>query len=949
MADVISLILTAKNDASKTITQVEKDIQKLSKSMNSVSNVDKTISAIGTGLAIGAFAATAKELMDVTAAASQAGASLSRLRTSFQDLATQNGTSGNEIFLAIDKITQGTLSQSQIMEQANAAMLLGVANTGKEFETLAKIAVDRGRAMGIGMEYAFESIVKGVGRLSPLILDNLGIVIDADKTYAEYAKTIGKTADQLTDLEKRQALISRLEIEVADFDLNSVNDAMSAWEKFSAAQQNATAAAGEWLNKNGFVIESINALTTALNIFAGNTSDDPVVMLKGLEEQLKKTSGAAQNTGPIREYFTWLEETGAVGKDDPLLGFLEDLTNQIDGVNFDKIQAIREEIKKLKEAIALEGMEDKGAKRIDSSWELYKATQDTNAELAMMEEYVDRVAKQLGGGKEEAKGLVSETIKTAGSLQAAIPALNDLIEGLRVAKENAAAMVSAINGAQSGFMSAVMGAFDASGFDQSVIDAAKQTQVAFDQALASIENAGYSLYDTEAAVMIVEREASSAFLAITDSINEAERATGGVSDATKTLTKDYQNLQGIVEGLLSSATADIGGLDLDSILPREDAINENARRLAAIANEGLINQPWLEEFKQEAPGVWGDLMLKAAMGTDVKTAAAQILRNFQDGLRPDLIDKGKLKEIAKRMFVVDQETKALVDEVATELANEMGISIEEARKVVGSAAGVKRELTAEEKQAIVDEKLAGLKAFVGFDFGEKKDAIQPGIDKGILDKDGNMVFNAKINFDTSSYPVTLAAFTTPQENADGSTPEATGLSIAPTIDTSSVTAQIADLSSSIGAMEPVVVPITFDSTTADASAKDTFAKWANGFLNPENVSLFGVMFSTSFANALIEQSPALNTIGMQTGAYIFDGFVEHGTGAAIAGELATQLLAAQSGIESSALSTGRIWGETFLSIISGNVPMQLVSILTDLITPEVINAIRLRQSQTGAQ
>ena len=80
-------------------------------------------------------------------------------------------------------------------------------------------------------------------------------------------------------------------------------------------------------------------------------------------------------------------------------------------------------------------------------------------------------------------------------------------------------------------------------------------------------------------------------------------------------------MQGIVGGLLSTAHWDIGGLDLDAILPREDAISENARRLAAIANEGLIDQPWLEEFKNEAPGTWPDLMLKVARGTDVKTAA----------------------------------------------------------------------------------------------------------------------------------------------------------------------------------------------------------------------------------------------------------------------------------------------------------------------------------------
>ncbi|MEI2610870.1 MAG: hypothetical protein V9G20_19745 [Candidatus Promineifilaceae bacterium] len=40
--------------------------------------------------------------------------------------------------------------------------------------------------------------------------------------------------------------------------------------------------------------------------------------------------------------------------------------------------------------------------------------------------------------------------------------------------------------------------------------------------------------------------------------------------------------------MLSGALSPDIGFDPSSILPREDDINENARRLAAIANEGII-------------------------------------------------------------------------------------------------------------------------------------------------------------------------------------------------------------------------------------------------------------------------------------------------------------------------------------------------------------------------
>ena len=88
--------------------------------------------------------------------------------------------------------------------------------------------------------------------------------------------------------------------------------------------------------------------------------------------------------------------------------------------------------------------------------------------------------------------------------------------------------------------------------------------------------------------------------------------------------------------MLSGALSPDIGFDPAGMLPREDDINENARRLAAIANEGIANQPWLEEFKATAPQAWSDIMAQVAAGVDAKTAAATIYRDFQSGLRPDL-------------------------------------------------------------------------------------------------------------------------------------------------------------------------------------------------------------------------------------------------------------------------------------------------------------------------
>lgn len=957
MADIIQLILTAKNDASKTITQVEKDITRLQKSGSNISNVDKALGALGTGLAIGAFSATVGMIVDGTAQLSQAGANVDRLRYSFEALAAQNGISGAQITSAIESVTQGTLSQQQIMEQANAAMLLGVADTADEFSTLAKIAVDRGRAMGISMEAAFESIVKGVGRMSPLILDNLGIVIDADTTYATYAKTIGKTADALTDLEKRQALLARLKIEVADFDPNVVNDAASAWEKLAAAQANAAAAAGSWINTNAGSIGVLTAITQALDISAGQMSSDPVVKLKGLTAELKQLTDAAKDTNSIRELYDLIyKSTGT--KEGPGMDLLNALGGGIEGNTLEAIKEVRAEINGIRDVMNEDWKTANMGKILPSpekAAELAAELQAAADELATIEDYTKQVASQMGEGKEEAAGLVRATIDTAGSLQNAIPALNALVDGFRQAKEEAAAMVSAINGATSGFSSAVMGAFEDSGFNMDVIEAAKASRIAFDQALVSIEDAGYSLYDTEAAAMMAEAQFSESFLAISAAVDESTKSIGGAANKTVQLTKEFQNLQGIVEGLLSTATQDIGGLDLESILPREDAVAENARRLAAIASEGLINQPWLEEFKAEAPGTWADLMLKVARGTDVKTAAAQLLQDFQNGLKPELIDKGKLKEIAKRMFQVDQSTKAMVDEIATELANEMGISIEDAKALVGSAAGVKKVLTEEEKQKIVDEKLAGLEAKVGVKFGTRESIIKGGIDSGVLNADGNFVI-----FSTIQALPGLTTGQKPKVEGEAGATDVSGF----TVDTSSITAveiptklkmdsvvfdtQITDFNGTNTITASVTLPFAIDNTQIAGSAMNSFAVWANAFAMQENLDTFGTAFGSAVLAMFSEKSADYILAGVTISNGVLSGFSSTSVGSSIASEISKQLMDAAAKIEQSGQATGKTWGKGFLDVVGSNIPIDLLNILTDLITPEVLDAVRKQQGMEGA-
>lgn len=63
---------------------------------------------------------------------------------------------------------------------------------------------------GQDMKWMFDSIVTGTARQSRLILDNLGILLDLSEAYRSHAATLGKTADSLTDYEKKQAVTNEV-------------------------------------------------------------------------------------------------------------------------------------------------------------------------------------------------------------------------------------------------------------------------------------------------------------------------------------------------------------------------------------------------------------------------------------------------------------------------------------------------------------------------------------------------------------------------------------------------------------------------------------------------------------------------------------------------------------------------------------------------------------------
>lgn len=109
----------------------------------------------------------------------------------------------------LDKLrnsVNGMISDFELVKRANLARTMGIPS--EAMGTLAQAAIAASTATGESVNFMLDSIVRGVARGSPLILDNLGIIISIEDANKSYAATLGKTTKELTKSEQAQAVLN---------------------------------------------------------------------------------------------------------------------------------------------------------------------------------------------------------------------------------------------------------------------------------------------------------------------------------------------------------------------------------------------------------------------------------------------------------------------------------------------------------------------------------------------------------------------------------------------------------------------------------------------------------------------------------------------------------------------------------------------------------------------
>ncbi|MFA7121557.1 MAG: hypothetical protein WC277_08735, partial [Bacilli bacterium] len=151
------------------------------------------------------------------------------------------GADSQELIQQMQEASAGTVSETQIILNANRAMVMDIPYD--YLPRMMEVSRASARAMGEDIDYMFESIVTGSARESPLILDNLGIQMNQLTEYEkEWAKARGINVNALTSEQQRQVFLNYVMensdaiLQKVDLSQESLNEQTARsgviWEEF---------------------------------------------------------------------------------------------------------------------------------------------------------------------------------------------------------------------------------------------------------------------------------------------------------------------------------------------------------------------------------------------------------------------------------------------------------------------------------------------------------------------------------------------------------------------------------------------------------------------------------------------------------------------------------------------------------------------------------------------
>lgn len=287
----VAIVIKAKDQASKTFEGIGSKLRILSKGPIAAAAAVAVLGGAITKLAIDA-------------------APLADIEKGFHSLAKTYEIDSKAMLAAMGKASRGTVADIDLMRQANRALVGSGKELGQEFgkslPKLLEIARASAKLTGEDVGYMFESLVLGIKRGSPMIIDNTGLQLKLGEANEALAVKLGKSVDELTAQEKSIALLNAT-MEAGEGMVASMGDAeLTAAEQMAVMRAEMKQATFELGKAFLPVLLKVSKILTKVITYLARKA---IPIAKKFGKALDRYLGiAAKAIEGIGEAFEWLRE-----------------------------------------------------------------------------------------------------------------------------------------------------------------------------------------------------------------------------------------------------------------------------------------------------------------------------------------------------------------------------------------------------------------------------------------------------------------------------------------------------------------------------------------------------------------------------------------------------------------------------------------------------------------
>lgn len=233
--------------------------------------------AQGLGGLVHVYATFAANLFAVTAAftALRNAADTTNMVNGLDQLGAVSGRSLGTLSKRVVDVTDGMVSLREAMTATAQATSAGMSSAN--LLKLAEGAKNASAVLGISMPDALSRLSRGITKIEPELLDELGVFVKVDKATTDYARTLGKTVGSLTDFEKRTAFAVAVLAEL-DTKFGDIEGKTNPFSRLQASLENITQKGLEVVAK--FITPLVDLLASSPTALATALTAVGVALLK---------------------------------------------------------------------------------------------------------------------------------------------------------------------------------------------------------------------------------------------------------------------------------------------------------------------------------------------------------------------------------------------------------------------------------------------------------------------------------------------------------------------------------------------------------------------------------------------------------------------------------------------------------------------------------------------